>query len=213
MNASTEIFVLLCGVFALGGALATVLAKSPLRAAMGLLLNIVSLAGLFLALHAQLLAVIQLIVYAGAVVVLFVFVIMLIGPSATVGHDARGLLARTVGLASMAIVTGGLLFVARRFVLPPAQVPTCAPGQADCVPFGGVEAVARALYVDAALPFELLSVALLVAVVGAVAVARGRSAAEAEAARRLQAEREARAAKKREQEERLSAEVAAHGGH
>ncbi|MBC7171239.1 MAG: NADH-quinone oxidoreductase subunit J, partial [Polyangiaceae bacterium] len=62
----------------------TVAAKRPLRAAVGLLVNIVSLAGLYLTLSAEFLAAIQLIVYAGAVVVLFVFVIMLIGPDAKV---------------------------------------------------------------------------------------------------------------------------------
>ena len=54
--------------------------SNPIRGAMGLLLLILSVAGLFLALHAQFLAAIQLIVYAGAIVVLFLFVIMLLGP-------------------------------------------------------------------------------------------------------------------------------------
>lgn len=213
MNDSTQVFVMVAAVFAIGGALGTVLARSPLRAAMGLLLHIVSLGGLYLALHAQLLAVLQLLVYAGAIVVLFVFVIMLIGPSAIIPHDPRGLLSRTAGLAAMAVVTGGLVFGASQLELPAAAIRTCGPGQPDCIPFGGVAAMGQELYRDNLLPFELVSITLLVAIVGAVAVARGRSAAEAEAAKRRQREREGREARKREEEQRLSAEVAAHGGH
>ena len=65
--------------------------------AMGLLLLILSIAGLFLALHAQFLAAIQLIVYAGAIVILFLFVIMLLGPSASTPRDRRGIAARVFG--------------------------------------------------------------------------------------------------------------------
>ena len=81
-----NVFFALCSIAALVGAMCTVLAKNPIRGAMGLLLTIVGIAGLFLKLNAQFLAAIQLIVYAGAVVVLFVFVIMLLGPDA--GHAA-----------------------------------------------------------------------------------------------------------------------------
>ncbi|MEA2751537.1 MAG: NADH-quinone oxidoreductase subunit, partial [Myxococcales bacterium] len=65
-----------CAALAVGGAISTVVAKNPIRSAMGLLMMILSIAGIYLALHAQFLAAIQLIVYAGAIVVLFIFVIM-----------------------------------------------------------------------------------------------------------------------------------------
>ena len=102
----------LCAALAVGGALATVLAKNPIRGAMGLLMMILAIAGVYLALHAQFLAAIQLIVYAGAIVVLFIFVIMLLGPDATPPHDQRGQLSRTVsavvfgaaGLAAMSLI-------------------------------------------------------------------------------------------------------------
>src|SRR5271168_4322042 len=83
-----------CAAVAIAGAIATVVSKNPIRGAMGLLLMILALAGLFLAAHAQFLAAIQLIVYAGAIVVLFLFVIMLLGPDATPPHDSRGRLSR-----------------------------------------------------------------------------------------------------------------------
>src|SRR6516165_9169132 len=102
MNLSLFGYVYFYGlaILALLGALGTVSAKSPIRGAMGLLLMIVSIAGLFLALHAQFLAAIQLIVYAGAIVVLFIFVIMLLGPSASPSKDARGLVPRILGAAA-----------------------------------------------------------------------------------------------------------------
>src|ERR1700758_4232670 len=88
-----------CAAAAVIGALAVVLSKNPIRGAMGLLLMILSIAGLFLALHAQFLAAVQLIVYAGAIVVLFLFVIMLLGPSATPPTDRRGQIPRAIGAA------------------------------------------------------------------------------------------------------------------
>ena len=82
------------GALAPRRALSIVIAQNPIRSAMGLLLLILSVAGLFLALDAQFLAAIQLIVYAGAIVVLFLFVIMLLGPMSSAPSDRRGLLAR-----------------------------------------------------------------------------------------------------------------------
>src|SRR5579859_5705398 len=95
MIALGTLYFYACAAVALGGALAVVIARNPVRGAMGLLLLILSIAGLFLALNAQFLAAIQLIVYAGAIVVLFLFVIMLLGPSATPARDRRGIFGRT----------------------------------------------------------------------------------------------------------------------
>jgi len=86
-------------IFAMAGALITISARRPLRAAIGLLVHIISLAGMFLTLNAHLLAVLQLLVYAGAIVVLFVFVIMLIGPAAEVGPIEGRVASRTLSIA------------------------------------------------------------------------------------------------------------------
>ena len=88
MNAGSLLFFV-CAVACLVGALSTIVAKNPIRGAVGLLTTIVGIAGLFLVLDAQFLAAIQLIVYAGAVVVLFVFVIMLLGPDAGAGTNVE----------------------------------------------------------------------------------------------------------------------------
>jgi NADH-quinone oxidoreductase subunit J len=204
VNTVTELYLLIVGTLAVVGALAVVFAKSPLRAAMGLLLTVGSTAALYLGLHAPLLAVLQLLVYAGAIVVLFIFVIMMIGPAGVIEASTRALLARTAGLTIMAVITAALAF---GLFQHQAEVPR-VPGE-----FGWVKSFGRALYIDNLLPFELVSVTLLVAIVGAVAVARGRSAAEAEAVRKSRAEREEDRARRKEEEHRVGAEAAAHGGH
>src|SRR5271154_5128863 len=86
-----------CALLALLGALGVVFSKNPIRSAMGLLMLILSVAGLFLSLHAQFLAAVQLIVYAGAIIILFLFVIMLLGPSSSTPSDRRGIAARVFG--------------------------------------------------------------------------------------------------------------------
>ncbi|MES1187076.1 MAG: NADH-quinone oxidoreductase subunit J [Myxococcales bacterium] len=166
-----NVFFAVCSIAALVGALCTALAKNPIRGAMGLLLTIVGIAGLFLKLNAQFLAAIQLIVYAGAVVVLFVFVIMLLGPDAGANKGDRepsGKLARLLAGGLMAIisaVTLGLVLSSadkpQRFGYVTAQ-------------HGSVEAVGQQLFTKAVVPFELATALLIVAVVGAIAVARSR---------------------------------------
>jgi NADH-quinone oxidoreductase subunit J len=180
VSGAGEIVFWFTAVLAVLSAVATVAMRSAIRSAIGLLFHIISLAGMYLLLHAQLLAAVQLIVYAGAVVVLFVFVIMLIGPSTDDGANSRGLLVRTAAGGLMALVMGALAFSLIDFA--PAMlegVRPCPPGSgAECGQFGGVNALGGVLYGSAALPFELVSVLLLVAVLGAIAVARGRSSEE-----------------------------------
>lgn len=180
MSTSGELVVLLCGIVAVTTAIGTVAVRSPLRAALALLAHVLSLAGLYLTLNAHLLAAIQLLVYAGAVVVLFVFVIMLMGPGAMdTRKDGRGLLTKTFGGGVLAMLAGAIAFaVGGVGDVGRPEIAPCPDGVGECGQFGGVDAVSNALFVDAAIPFELASILLLVAVIAAIAVARGRSAAE-----------------------------------
>jgi NADH-quinone oxidoreductase subunit J len=159
-----------CAALALAGALSVVIAQNPIRSAMGLLLLILSVAGLFLALDAQFLAAIQLIVYAGAIVVLFLFVIMLLGPMSTAPSDRRGLVVRVFGGGLFALAGLGALTAVAHAAAGGARMPV-PPVPAS---FGGIDAFGSVLFADALVPFELSSALLMVAVVGAVAVARGR---------------------------------------
>jgi NADH-quinone oxidoreductase subunit J len=178
---SGELLVLICGTAALLSAVGTVALRTPLRAAMSLLAHILSLAGLYLTLNAHLLAVIQMLVYAGAVVVLFVFVIMLIGPSA-IGSvpDQRGLVVKTIGSAVLAMTMGSVAMgvSAAGNDLARPELPLCDEGTAECNQFGGVDALSEAIYVQGAIPFELVSMLLLIAILSAMAVARGAAVSE-----------------------------------
>jgi NADH-quinone oxidoreductase subunit J len=172
MSALGHGYFYLCAALAVLGALATVSAKNPIRGAMGLLLMILAIAGLFLALHAQFLAMIQLIVYAGAIVVLFLFVIMLLGPSATPPHDHRGRIPRVIGAG----IFGAAALGAMALLITSAPKSTIGPTgyPSPTGDFGSVDAFGRILFTQGLVPFELSSALLMVAIIGAVAVARGR---------------------------------------
>ena len=166
-----NVFFAVCSIAALVGALCTVLAKNPIRGAMGLLLTIVGIAGLFLKLNAQFLAAIQLLVYAGAVVVLFVFVIMLLGPDAGANKGDReptGKLARLLAGGLMAVISVVTLVLVLRSADKPQRFAYVSSQH------GSVEAVGQQLFTKAVVPFELATALLIVAVVGAIAVARSR---------------------------------------
>jgi NADH-quinone oxidoreductase subunit J len=139
---------------------------------------------------------------------------MLLGPGVQDPPTTRGLISRTVAAAMMGMLTLGLSAALVSADPVRAVIEGCEPSAgAECRQFGGVEAFSNALYVDGALPFELIGILLTVAIVGAIAVARGRTAEEVEALRRKKAEQHAAAEAKAKREQELSAEVAASGGH
>ena len=165
MNILELIFFGVAALITLVGGVATVAAKNPIRGAMGLLATIVGIAGLFLMLSAEFLAAIQILVYAGAVVVLFVFVIMVLGPAAEpAGPGGGSLFARALSI----LVLGGLGW---RLLAHLYRTKRAATIPDD---FGTIERVADALFGPYLFHFELVSILLLVAVVGAIAVAKGR---------------------------------------
>jgi NADH-quinone oxidoreductase subunit J len=153
---------------AVGAAILVVLppmARNPLHAAVALMASLTGVAGLYLLLAAHLLAVLQILVYVGAVVTLFLFVIMLLNLAPEELGRPRVTFAKV--LASVAVLAFAGLVAARLWSDPPLAAP--APVDAS---FGWVAAVARPLFTDYLVPFELLSVFLLVAIVGAVVLAR-----------------------------------------
>lgn len=157
-----------CSLASVLGAIATIAARNPIRSAMGLLLTIASMAGLYLTLNAEFLAATQLIVYAGAVVVLFVFVIMLLGPDASPPVDSRAAFPRIAGAVGVGLLALVMTVLSLRASGGPHQLP---PARAE---LGTVEAVGNTIFTKALVPFELVTVLFLAAIVGAVAVARGR---------------------------------------
>ena len=157
-------FVLIAGV-AVGSALGLVLRRNPIHGALFLVVNLGAVAVLYLTLGAQFLAVAQVAVYAGAIMVLFLFAIFVLIPGKEeTGPDPRRayrLLALPVGAA--------LLVLLAVVVAAGGRGGTAAPAAPD-----GVEAIARLLFTDYLFPFEVTSVLLLAAMVGVLLLARRR---------------------------------------
>ena len=161
----------LAAAAALAGALGVVLSRNPVHSALFLVQTLVSVAVLFLLRDAQLLAAVQVIVYASAIVVLFVFVIMLLGVDRAETMEDRIPFQRPAAIALGVVLLLELLALAGH---------QWATGQrtARGVPltgggFGGnVERVARVLFTDFLWAFETTAVLLVIAVVGAVVLAR-----------------------------------------
>jgi NADH-quinone oxidoreductase subunit J len=156
-------------VAALAGAAGVVMSRKPVHAAMSLVLTLFSVAVFFVLQGAHFLAAVQVIVYAGAIVVLFLFVIMLLGIDQEDILDeplpAQRPLALLVGVA----LFGGLLLFAG--ILQPTGAPA-ERGSATQGDVANVERVARSLFTDFLWPFEITSALLVIAVVGAVVLAR-----------------------------------------
>jgi len=165
------------GIVAVVAALLFVTRKSPVAAAMWLVTTMFALAALYVMLDAQFIGAIQVLVYAGAIMVVFLFVIMLLNlgqPSDVADARGRGwkLIATAVGIALLAQV----------FALTRAHVqPRIPEGYlARQIEFRGVIApIAGSLFNEYLLAFEVTSVLLLAAVVGAVVLGRRRTASDA----------------------------------
>ena len=148
---------LLCGFLCV----ANPLSRNPVTSAMFLVLTIVSMAGLFVLLHAFFLAAVQVLVYAGAVMVLFLFVIMLLDLKE---EERRKLRKFTVGLGAVAVAAiAGILVKASLSAVPLAG---------DKLVEGGTKELGRILFTQYLLPFEILSILLLVAMVGVILLSK-----------------------------------------
>lgn len=151
---------------ALAGALTVVLARNPVHAAMGLLGTLFSLAVLYVVNLAHLVAAVQVIVYAGAVMTLFLFVIMLIGVDRVedTRESLRGQRVAVLVLAAAVLIVGGGLAVGGRFVWAPG-----ATGGAALE--GTVESIANQIFGVWLLPFEATALLLTIAAAGTIALA------------------------------------------
>ena len=145
-------------------ALGVVLNRNPVHGACALVAHLFMLAVFFVGLDAQLVGVLQVIVYAGAVVVLFLFVIMLLNLQA----DVRATVGAPLVFAAAACVGALVTLIVAGLRDPDAGGTALAPG------YGETQELARVLFTRYALPFELTSLLLLVAIVGAVVLARKR---------------------------------------
>jgi NADH-quinone oxidoreductase subunit J len=161
-------------LFALGVLVAgaqVIFRRNPIYGALSLVGCFFFLSGIYVLLAAHLIAILQVLVYAGAVMVLFVFVIMLLNLKEEELGEQRLTAWKGIGLLAVVAAAGVIAWKA----LGPAYPAGGGRDNALAIAgFGGVKAVGRTLYLASVLPFELTSLLLLVAVVAAVVVAKGR---------------------------------------
>ena len=169
MNIAMLVFIA-CGVMAIVGALALILAREPVHSALALVLVMISLAILYLLLGAAFIAAIQILVYAGAIMVLFVFVIMLLNAGEEVRTNVSRL-AKWVGLPL------GIFFLAEMaYSLFHEYGSRAAATTGASAPDPQLtQQLSMKLFTEFVLPFELTSILILIAVLGALVLAKRES--------------------------------------
>jgi len=157
-------------VLLVASSLMMILHRNPVTSALFLVVAFCSLAGIYLLLHAEFLGMVQIIVYAGAIMVLFLFVIMYLNLGQDVETGMQIAVRRGLGWVIGAVVlVFGALLVSRKWLIGP-EVEHAAST------IGNTQAIGQQLYTRYLFPFEVTSMVLLVAIIGAVVIAKGRSA-------------------------------------
>ena len=176
-----DFFVFTCAaLMSLVGALGVVLRRNPVHAALSLVLTLFGVAVLFVLLQAEFLAAVQVIVYAGAIVVLFLFVIMLLGVDRIENLRTEPIalqrwVAGLVGLALAGLLVATALVAGDETVVRGSGIASAVAGDD---PDANVRQIAGRIFGDYVVAFELTSVLLVVAVVGTVVLARRKQAAK-----------------------------------
>jgi len=176
-----DFFVFTCAaLMSLVGALGVVLRRNPVHAALSLVLTLFGVAVLFVLLQAEFLAAVQVIVYAGAIVVLFLFVIMLLGVDRIENLRTEPIalqrwVAGLVGLALAGLLGATALVAGDETVVRGSGIASAVAGDD---PDANVRQIAGRIFGDYVVAFELTSVLLVVAVVGTVVMARRKRAAK-----------------------------------
>jgi NADH-quinone oxidoreductase subunit J len=152
------------GLTAVYGAVTMVWARNPVYSALGLMLSMFSVAVFYVSNSAHFVAVVQVIIYAGAVMTLFLFVIMLIGVDKAEDRVEKIPLQRPLALGALALFGAGVLW-AGRYVWVTGPVQGVDPVN------GTIEAIGSQLFRQWVLPFEITALLLIIAAVGAVALA------------------------------------------
>jgi NADH-quinone oxidoreductase subunit J len=154
-------------VVAVAAALNILFQRNPLYSALSLVGTLVALSATYITLRAQFIAAIQIIVYAGAIMVLFVFVIMLLNAPKEGPH-----IDKQKGLRYLAIPFAGLLLAEAFYVIRSVDLTEMPATDSSSRAVGTTWSVGTSLFTDYLLPFEVTSVLILMAVVGAMVLAR-----------------------------------------
>lgn len=160
-----DVIFIVLSCFALGGALGMVLFHQPVHGALSLILTIVALAGLFALLNASFLFMVQIIVYAGAIITLLIFIIMFLNvKESNLPKEPNKNITLFIG--SLVLLPFNFLILRAFSKLPLSQQNVLSEG------FGDIKSLGMDLFRGWLLPFELISILLLVALVGAVVFGR-----------------------------------------
>lgn len=150
---------------AIAAAIAVITARHPVRSVLSLVITFFAMAGVWMILRAEFLSLILILVYVGAVMTLFLFVVMMLSVDKEKKHSGfvRYLPA---GLLIVVLITG-LIIVA---ILPSYTTPTTMPLETDAANYSNLEQIGVLLYTDYAYPFEIAGVLLLTAIIAAIAL-------------------------------------------
>ncbi|MGH9748868.1 MAG: NADH-quinone oxidoreductase subunit J [Candidatus Polarisedimenticolia bacterium] len=165
MTAAAVVFYTLASIALVAG-LMVIVSRNVMHSAIYLVLAFLAVAGIYVLLTAEFVAVVQVLVYAGGIVVLFLFLIMLVNLREALGGKRVRLHAVVSGVMALLVVVQVLYVYASGGVTGPGGVATALTEG------GNLQAVGWALYRDYLLPFEIASVLLLVAMIGAIVLAR-----------------------------------------
>ena len=160
-----EYFFIAVALVAVVSALGMLISRSPVRSALWLIATLLCVAGLYMTLHAEFLAVVQVLVYAGAIMVLFLFVIMLLNLGDLPSLE-RVDLKKGIGFVLGVVILAQLIYVGVTTAGVNMDPPMVAHQS------GGAVAIAHELFTRYALPFEMIGILLLVATIGAVMLAK-----------------------------------------
>lgn len=164
-----ELFLfILFGLLAVGAALNLLLQRHPINSALSLIVVMMSLAVLYFSLGAEFLAAAQVIVYSGAIMVLFVFVIMLLNA----GEEDRSKASKVAAIAGFPGAAAILCLLAFVFLSERQQLGTTHLGEYLSGAVNNITEISHVLFTSLLLPFEVTSILILVAILGAVVLAR-----------------------------------------
>ena len=167
MNIQIILFIVLASVAAISSVV-MITRKNAVISAVFLVLNFFALAGLYLLLNAQFIAVVQVIVYAGAIMVLFLFVLMLLNT-----ETEHKLFVDKRAIKFFAILISAFVFVQVAYLIfhgSPSR--TLTPDEAASVKAGTIQAIGQQLYTNYIIPFEVAGFLLLAATIGAMVLAK-----------------------------------------
>ncbi len=169
-----EILFYVFAAVVIGGAFGVVLARSPVGSLLFMVATLASLAGIYVLLDAHFLAAVQVMVYAGAIMVLFLFVIMLLNLGHDYRRDLKGGAFAVIAFAVIGALAGLLVHQVRGTGSSADMMMTNGAHSIDLAlaRYGAVGAIARPLFTEYVVPFEITGVLLLVAVVGAIVLAK-----------------------------------------